>query len=261
MELYFVNAFTDQPFKGNPAAVCLLTKPKKDAWMQKVAKELNLPVTAFVKTEPEGNKLRWFTPTTEIPICGHGTLASAHILWEKGYIDKDESVSFLTKSGKVTAKLKDGWIELNFPSAPDEEIVAPPDLIKAIGVEPKYVGKYKLDYIVEVESDEIVKNLTPNIKAMALLPVRGVIVTSRSSSTEFDFISRFFSPAQGIDEDFVTGSAHCCLGPYWKRKLNKDEFVAYQASARGGVIKVRVSDDRVLLSGQGVTVLQGDLMV
>ncbi|QPA30159.1 PhzF family phenazine biosynthesis protein [Thermaerobacillus caldiproteolyticus] len=261
MKIFLINAFTDQPFTGNPAAVCVLPESKDAEWMQKVAKEINLPTTAFLEYTNGGFSLRWFTPTTEIPLCGHGTLASAYVLWEMGYIKAEHPVSFSTKSGILTATVKNGWIELDFPSAPDHEITASDKLIKALGVVPKYVEKNQLDYIVEVESEDIVKNLTPDIGSIAQLPIRGVIVTSRSSSGKFDFISRFFSPAQGIVEDAVTGSAHCCLGPYWKRRLNKDEFIAYQASARGGMIKVKMSNNRVLLSGKAVTVLKGELFV
>lgn len=198
MKIFLINAFTDQPFTGNPAAVCFLPGPKDAEWMQKVAKEINLPTTAFIEYTNGGFSLRWFTPTTEIPLCGHGTLASAYVLWEMGYIKAEHSVSFSTKSGILTAAVKNGWIELDFPSAPDHEITAPDKLIKALGVVPKYVGKNQLDYIVEVESEDVVKNLTPDIDSIAQLPIRGVIVTSRSSSGKFDFISRFFSPAQGI---------------------------------------------------------------
>ncbi|WP_199425677.1 PhzF family phenazine biosynthesis protein [Thermaerobacillus caldiproteolyticus] len=261
MKIFLINAFTDQPFTGNPAAVCVLPGSKDAEWMQKVAKEINLPTTAFLEYTNGGFSLRWFTPTTEIPLCGHGTLASAYVLWEMGYIKAEHPVSFSTKSGILTATVKNGWIELDFPSAPDHEITAPDKLIKALGVVPKYVEKNQLDYIVEVESEDIEKNLTPDIGSIAQLPIRGVIVTSRSSSGKFDFISRFFSPAQGIVEDAVTGSAHCCLGPYWKRRLNKDEFIAYQASARGGMIKVKMSNNHVLLSGKAVTVLKGELFV
>lgn len=261
MKSFLVNAFTDQPFTGNPAAVCLLSESKDAEWMQKVAREINLPTTAFVNDTNGEFSLRWFTPTTEIPICGHGTLTSAHILWETGYLRTEDPASFSTQSGVLTACMKDGWIQLDFQSAPDQQISFPDKLINALGVVPTYVGKNQLDYIVEVESDDVVRNLTPDIDAIAQLPVRGVIVTSRSNSDKFDFVSRFFSPAQGIIEDAVTGSAHCCLGPYWKRRMNKDEFVAYQASARGGVIKVKNSNDRVLLSGKAVTILKGELFV
>ncbi|AKP47042.1 MULTISPECIES: PhzF family phenazine biosynthesis protein [Bacillus] len=261
MNIFLINAFTDQPFAGNAAAVCFLPESKDAGWMQKVAKEIHLPTTAFIKHTNGKFSLRWFTPSMEIPLCGHGTLASAYVLWEMGYIKAENPVSFSTKSGVLTATVKNGWIELDFPSAPDHEINAPDRLIQALGVVPKYVGKNQLDYIVEVESDDVVKNLIPDIDSIAQLPIRGVIVTSRSSSGRFDFISRLFSPAQGIVEDAVTGSAHCCLGPYWKRRLNKDEFIAYQASARGGMIKVKMANNRVLLSGKAVTVIKGELFV
>ncbi|MBN6188832.1 PhzF family phenazine biosynthesis protein [Aneurinibacillus sp. BA2021] len=261
MELSIINTFTEQPFRGNPAAVCLLNEEKDDKWMQTVAKEINLPTTAFIHYSHHEFYLRWFTTSTEIPICGHGTMASANFLWEKGLIDKGKTISFQTKSGVLRAQLIDGWIQLQFPAIPEEKINNPELLLTALCVKPIYVGKSKLDYLVEVESEEIVRSLKPNIDILAQLPVRGVIVTSKSKTSEFDFVSRFFSPSQGIIEDYVNGSSHCCLGPYWKNKLNKNEFIAYQASERGGILKVRVLDNEVFLSGQAITLFDGKFLV
>ncbi|MGE7926098.1 PhzF family phenazine biosynthesis protein [Viridibacillus arvi] len=261
MELSIINTFTEQAFRGNPAAVCFLSDEKESSWMQIVAKEINLPTTAFIGFLNGEYHLRWFTPSTEIPICGHGTLASSFFLWEKGFVDKDKSITFHTKSGVLKARLIDGWVQLQFPAIIEENVVAPELLIKALGVEPVYVGKSRLDYLVEVESEEIVRNLNPNIDLIAQLPVRGVIVTSLSNANEFDFVSRFFSPAQGIIEDYVNGSSHCCLGPYWKNKLHKTDFTAYQASERGGIIKVKVLDDTIFLSGKSITFFEGKLTV
>ncbi len=261
MNLTILNAFTDQAFKGNPAAVCLLSEEKDSGWMQSIAKEMNLPVTAFINRFKNDFYLRWFTPSTEIPICGHGTLASSYYLWEKGFVKKEKPILYHTKSGVLKAQFIDGWVQLEFPSILEEKTIAPDLLLRALGVEPIYVGENKLDYLVEVASENIVRNLKPSIDLIAQLPVRGVIVTSHSNSNEFDFVSRFFSPAQGLSEDYVTGSAHCCLGPYWKSKLQKSDFTAYQASERGGILKVKVIDDKVLLSGKAVTVFEGHLTI
>ncbi|CEG34905.1 MULTISPECIES: PhzF family phenazine biosynthesis protein [Bacillaceae] len=261
MELTIINTFTDQPFKGNPAAVCLLTGESDSEWMQRIAKEINMPVTAFIQPHNGEWKLRWFTPSIEIPICGHGTLASSFFLWDKGYVPRDQPIAYQTKSGLLTAKFVDGMVQLEFPSLREKETTAPDLLIKALGVVPAYVGQNKWDLLVEVQSEEIVRNLKLDIDSIAQLPVRGVIVTSQSDSSEYDFVSRFFSPAQGLDEDQVTGSAHCCLGPYWKRKLDKSNFIAHQASERGGQLKVEVTEDTVKLSGHAVTIFEGNLTI
>lgn len=260
MPIFQVDAFTGRAFSGNPAAVCLLDETKDDLWMQNVAAEMNLSETAFLEREGEGFNLRWFTPTTEVDLCGHATLASAHILWEEGYLKPDQKASFYTRSGLLTAGRKAEWIDLDFPSEPEEEAIAPPDLVDALGVKPKYVGRNRFDYILEVDSEEAVRNLKPDFSLLAKVETRGVIVTSRASTGGFDFVSRFFAPRVGINEDPVTGSAHCCLGPFWKSRLNKNEFTAYQASARGGVVRVSVAGDRVHLSGQAITVLRGELV-
>ncbi|MFE4429128.1 PhzF family phenazine biosynthesis protein [Peribacillus butanolivorans] len=260
MELTIINTFTDQPFRGNPAAVCFFSEEKNTEWMQQIAKETNLPVTAFIINLHKNEcSLRWFTPSIEIPICGHGTLASSFFLWGKGYAQKNKPIVYQTKSGVLTSKLVDGMVQLEFPSLIEKEAIAPDLLIKALGVVPTYVGQNKWDYLIEVQSEEIVRNLNPDIDLIAQLPIRGIIVTSQSDSSEYDFVSRFFSPAQGLNEDYVTGSAHCCLGPYWKSKLGKNIFQAYQASERGGVIKVEVVEDIVKLSGNAVTIFEGNL--
>ena len=261
MKIYHVDAFTTKSFKGNPAAVCILEHPMVDTWMQNVAMEMNLSETAFLIRQGDGYNLRWFTPRVEVDLCGHATLASAHVLFETGGARHDATIRFYTKSGLLTAALNDSWIELNFPSTPAAEVSAPEGLTAALGVEASYVGKTQFDYIVEVGSEEIVRNLNPSFDALCRVPTRGIIVTSQAGSGEFDFISRFFCPILGINEDPVTGSAHCCLGPYWANKLNKNNLVAYQASERGGIIRVRVDGDRVCLSGQAVTVQKGELLI
>lgn len=256
-----IDAFTDKPFRGNPAAVCILKEAADAAWMQNVAKEMNLSETAFLLPQGEGFNLRWFTPAVEVDLCGHATLASAHVLWELGYLKLDATAQFFTRSGLLTASRQGDWIELNFPVTPPEKVMSFPDnLAVALGVSPKYVGKNQFDYLIEVDSEEIVREMQPNFTLLKTFPVRGFIVTSLASKPEYDFVSRFFAPGAGIDEDPVTGSAHCCLAPFWREKLNKNEFLAYQASARGGIIRVRSHQDRVYLGGQAVTVLRGELI-
>jgi PhzF family phenazine biosynthesis protein len=258
--LFHVDAFTDKPFAGNPAAVCILTDQRPDAWMQQVGAEVNLSETAFVQRQGDSFRLRWFTPKVEVDLCGHATLASAHVLWEEGHAQPDEIIRFHTRSGVLTATRNADFIELDFPLIPEEPTTAPPGLAEALGVPLKYVGKGRFDYLVEVDSEATLRKLAPNFRQLTSLANRGVIVTSRSARPEFDFVSRFFAPGAGIDEDPVTGSAHCCLAAYWRKKLYKDSFVAYQASARGGVVRVRVQGDRAILGGQAVIVSKGLLL-
>lgn len=259
-KIYQVDAFTHKPFAGNPAAVVILPEPRDEIWMQNVATEMNLSETAYLHKIEDGYHLRWFTPACEVELCGHATLASAHTLWEAGELNRIESARFHTLSGLLTAEYNNGWIEMNFPATPDKPDIAPPGLDAALGVTPTYVGKTRFDYLVVVASEETVRSMKPDFTALKEIPIRGVTVTSLSSDSEFDFVSRFFAPGAGIDEDPVTGSAHCCLGPYWRRQLDKDEFLAYQASKRGGVVRVRVAGERVYLGGQAVTVLEGNLL-
>jgi PhzF family phenazine biosynthesis protein len=258
--IYQVDAFTDKPFAGNPAGVCILSEPRDEGWMQNVAREMNLSETAFLLKEQDGFSLRWFTPAVEVDLCGHATLASAHILWEAGYLKPEEQARFNTRSDLLTAERQGDWIEMNFPATPEEPAEAPDDLIEALGVPAAYVGKNRFDYLVEVDSEEVVRNMQPDFTLLAKVSARGIMVTSIPSTQNYDFVSRFFAPQVGINEDPVTGSAHCCLGPYWSKRLEKNEFVAYQASPRGGVMRVRVDGDRVYLGGQAVTVLRGELI-
>lgn len=258
--IFQVDAFTDEPFAGNPAAVCILAEPRSEAWMQNVAKEMNLSETAFLHRHKKGFNLRWFTPAVEVDLCGHATLASAHILWEGGMLSAQERAEFYTRSGILTAERKGKEIELNFPATPEEPTHAPPALGEALGADLKYTGQSKFDYLVEVDSEQVVRDLKPDLALLKTLPARGIIVTSVATSKGYDFVSRFFAPHAGIDEDPVTGSAHCCLGPFWQARLGKTEFVAYQASQRGGVVRVRVASDRVYLGGRAVTVLRGELV-
>ncbi len=255
-----VDAFTNKPFAGNPAAVCVLPAPRGEAWMQNVAREMNLSETAFLVREDDGFHLRWFTPAIEVALCGHATLASAHVLWECGYLKPGEQARFNTRSGLLTADQRGEWIEMDFPVKAEEPADAPSGLGEALGAELKYVGRNQFDYIAEVESEVVLRGLRPNFSLLSEISVRGVIVTARCQTGDFDFVSRFFAPASGVNEDPVTGSAHCCLAPYWAKRLGKTELVAYQASPRGGVVRVRLEGDRVILAGQAVTVVRGELL-
>ncbi len=257
--LFHVDAFTDQPFRGNPAAVCILPGPKDDAWLQRVAAEMNLSETAFLTKMGDGFRLRWFSPTVEVALCGHATLASAHVLWQAGFAAEGQPIHFHTQSGVLKASRAGDDIELDFPLMVAEGATPPPQLAAALGASFRYAGRNRFDYLVEVESEEVVRKLAPDFRLLATLPVRGVIVTSRSADPAFDFVSRFFAPATGINEDPATGSAHCCLASFWRARLHKDDFRAYQASARGGVVRVRVAGDRAVLGGRAVTVARGEL--
>ena len=258
-----VDAFSNTPFQGNPAAVCVLETPQTKEWMQLIAREMNLSETAFILKQESEFNLRWFTPTTEVPLCGHATLASAHTLWTEGYLKPEEIAYFQTLSGLLKARLQRDWIELDFPVNLSEIVTPPPELATALGVDLKTIVKNSLGYLVEVESASIVRDLQPNFSFLKTLSVPGVIVTSvGETNSEYDFVSRFFAPGLGIDEDPVTGAAHCCLAPFWRNKLQQDEFIAYQASARGGVIKVRYDGAaRVFLQGQAVTVMKGEILI
>ena len=257
MRVFQVDSFTDELFKGNPAGVCMFVSKESDRWMQNMAGEMNLSEMAFLREVKEGYELRWFTPATEVDLCGHATLAAAHALWETGELDVDQEAKFFTKSGVLKATKMGDWVQLDFPLEEDEPVHPPQELVDGLKAPFTYVGKNRMDYIVEVESEAILRQLRPDKDALCKLANRGIIVTCKSERDKFDFISRFFAPALGIDEDPVTGSAHCCLGPYWKRKLKEDEFVAYQASERGGILKLRV-DDRVYIRGQARTVFGGE---
>ena len=260
LPLYHVDAFADGPFTGNPAAVCLLPDWKPDRWLQSVAAEMNLSETAFLVPRPGHFDLRWLTPTVEVDLCGHATLASAHALWRYGHAGGDE-LRFSTRSGMLAARRRGEGIELDFPLTPAEPADPPPGLLEALRATAKFVGRSRFDYLVEVESEAALRRLAPDFARLKGVSARGVIVTSASEGGRFDFVSRFFAPAAGVDEDPATGSAHCCLGDYWHRRLGKTEFTAYQASARGGVITVRVAGDRALLGGRAVTVAKGELLV
>ena len=261
LPLFHINAFTRSPFAGNAAAVCMLDEPREDAWLQQVASEMNLAATTFLYPQDDGYRLRWFSAKVELELCGHGTLASAHALWEHGYLAGDAQARFYTRGGVLTAKRDEGWIELNFPAKPEEAADAQLVIGKSLGVTPLYIGKSQLDYLVEVESEEVVRNIQPNFGQLAMLPARGVIVTAAANvASGYDFVSRFFCPSVGINEDPVTGSAHCVLSPFWSNRLGRAQLTGYQASARGGIVRVRLDGDRVFLGGQALTVWRGELL-
>jgi len=257
IRLLQIDAFTDRPFAGNPAAVCLLESKADDEWMQNVAREMNLSETAFVHPLDEGFGLRWFTPAIEVELCGHATLAAAHALWTDGIIGISDPIEFHTRSGVLTCRKRADRIEMDFPATPPEAADAPDGLIDALGIEPSFIGRSKNDKFLVAGPEDMLRALNPDFAVLRRLPMQGVIVTSPSDDAHFDFVSRYFAPAAGIDEDPVTGSAHCCLGPFWAERLGKNEMTAFQASERGGTVYVRVAGDRVFLSGQAVTVLTG----
>jgi PhzF family phenazine biosynthesis protein len=258
-----IDAFAEQAFSGNPAAVCLLDEERDAAWMQSVAAEMNLSETAFVRPAGEVYSLRWFTPAVEVDLCGHATLAAAHALWSESCVSDDVPIRFDTRSGELRAARQGDLIELDFPTtAPVAANLDQPEverLAKALGVMPVRFLQSDFDLLVEVESAHAVRAARPDFRQLAWLEYRGVIITSASDDPRFDFLSRFFGPAVGVDEDPVTGSAHCCLGPYWGERLGKSVMTAYQASARGGIVRVRVSGERVFLGGHAVTVFRGEL--
>ena len=256
-----VDAFTNKPFAGNPAAVCVLRSEPDEQWMRDVAREMNVSETAFLVPRDGGYGLRWLTPMIEVDLCGHATVASAHVLWEGGYLPAGHQARFHTRSGLLTADQRGDWIELDFPAKVAVAAAPPAELLPALGVaQARFVGKNAFDYLIELDSEATVRALRPDHGALAKLPVRGVIVTARASTPGYDFVSRFFAPGSGIDEDPVTGSAHTALGPYWSMPLGKSEFTAFQASPRGGVVRVRVEGDRVKLGGQAVTVMTAELL-
>ena len=261
--IFQVDAFTEEPFKGNPAGVCLLPGPAEAGWMQSVAAEMNLAETAFPVPEGDGFRLRWFTPKIEVKLCGHATLATAHILWEQGLLAPDREARFQTLSGLLTARREGPLIELDFPARPPRP--EPPAwadaVVGALGIKPVYVGMSAEDILFEAADEGAVRCVEPDFATLRALPARGVIVTSRTADKRFDFISRFFAPSVGVDEDPVTGSSHTVLVPYWAGRLGKRTFTAYQASARGGILHLGLDGDRVKIAGTAVTVLRGELVV
>lgn len=267
--LYIVDAFASRPFTGNPAAVCVCSEPAHDSWMQALAAEMNLSETAIVWPEGNGWRLRWFTPTVEVDLCGHATLATAHILLETGAADSSTAILFKTRGGELTARKTNAGIEMNFPAEPAVELPSgdvPEGLLQALRLSepPRAIGRSRLDMLIELIDEAAVRALTPDISAVAELDVRGVIVTSRAGTATaetigVDFVSRYFAPAVGVPEDPVTGSAHCTLGPWWASRLGRNELMGAQVSTRGGIVGVECKGKRVLLNGSAVTVVWGKL--
>lgn len=265
MKIYQVDAFTDQPFHGNPAAVCFLEAEKPEAWLLALAAEMNLSETAFLLNTAGDYRLRWFTPKKEVSLCGHATLATAHLLWSEGYLPPEAHLRFQTLSGELTARRAADWIELDFPARFVEPAAANPKLNHALGLEPVATSKKTQPqgdyYLLEAASEAQVRALTPNFEALNRLGLRAILVTSRATTPGYDFVSRYFAPLLGVNEDPVTGSAHCYLATYWGQKLSQTRFTGWQASARGGTVRCVWEQDRVLLQGQAVTVFRGDLQI
>jgi PhzF family phenazine biosynthesis protein len=257
--IYQVDAFAEKPFKGNPAAVCILPKPMKVEWMQSVARQMNLSETAFIIQKNNGFGLRWFTPQSEVELCGHATLASAHVLWEKGVVPETQKIRFSTLSGWLSATKNQCLIELNFPSAPLIPADCSEEYIAALGPVPDYTAISADKWLLEYHDEKLIYAMKPDFAALRARTGRGLIVTARSEKPGIDFVSRYFAPWIGINEDPVTGSAHCILGPYWGGKLHKNHMTAYQASERGGIVHMRVSADRTYIGGEAVTVFSGEL--
>ncbi|MEM9996764.1 MAG: PhzF family phenazine biosynthesis protein [Bacteroidota bacterium] len=268
--LFIVDAFTAAPFSGNPAAVCLLDAPADEAWMQQVAMEMNLSETAFVLPEgvdatPDGRRLRWFTPAAEVELCGHATLATAHILFETGRVA--DTARFDTISGRLTVTRHGEGYAMDFPARPAMPTLTPGGLLDRLGVGAdavRFVGHTAYDLFVELRNEAAVRALVPDFAGLKTVAGvdRGVIVTARADDGQpYDFVSRFFAPVVRVDEDPVTGSAHCTLAPYWSERLGQTSLVGYQASARGGLVTVDHRGDRVLLGGQAVTMVEGRLRV
>jgi len=259
--LYQVDAFTEKPFKGNPAGVCLLEEPQSNCWMQNLAREMNLSETAYLLPEKEGWRLRWFTPKTEVDLCGHATLASAKVLFELHPEIRGDMIRFYTKSGELLARWMDGRVELDFPAMIGQSFSYESVINNVLGFRPVdavFSGNY---YLFVAEDENLIRKLEPDISALEKLPLPEVIITAQSRDPEFDFISRFFAPQLGVNEDPVTGSTHCMLTPYWADKLGKDTLTAYQASSRGGILHLRLVGDRVKIQGAAKIIFKADLLI
>jgi PhzF family phenazine biosynthesis protein len=265
MRIYQVDAFTDTPFRGNPAGVCLLDSPRPDEWMRGAAAEMNLSETAFLLPSGDRYQLRWFTPAIEVSLCGHATLASAHVLWESGDLRPAATAVFDTRSGPLTARSDAGWIEMDFPVRHVEPAEPASALNRSLGAAPvgtwRRSGEQGMVYLLELDSEAEVRALAPDFAALRAAGVRSVIVTARSANAGFDFVSRYFAPAVGINEDPATGSAHCYLAPFWAPRLRKTELLGLQLSARGGIVGCSPRGERVLLRGRAVTTIRGELVV
>lgn len=266
--IFQVDAFSDSAFAGNPAAVVVMDEERSTEWMQNIAAEMNLSETAFVRHLSDNRyALRWFTPGMEVDLCGHATIATAHVLWTQGYASTQSPLVFDSRSGDLPVRYLDGLVQLDFPATPAEECAAPSGLVESfevagVSIVPDFVGRSRFDYLVVLDSESQVRNLDVDFRRLAACECRGVIVTAASNETQdCDFVSRFFAPAANVDEDPVTGSAHCCLSVYWSARMGQDSLTGYQASARGGYVRITMQNDRVLLRGNAVTILKGELLV
>lgn len=259
--LFHIDTFTQFPFSGNPAAVCILPSPADETWMGRVAAEINLSETAFLGKKDDGSYfLRWFAPKGEVDLCGHATLASAHVLWDEGFHPIGEEIQFITNSAHIICKRTENWICMSFPIIEYEKEELPTGIVESLGIEPKFCAKTSLnDFLLEAESEVVVEKLKPDFRKLQELPCRGVIVTAPAIDKDFDFVSRFFAPSIGIDEDPVTGSSHCSLGTFWSKKLSKKMLIGKQISKRGGIIKISLEKDNITLSGQAVTLIRSEL--
>ena len=259
--LFQVDAFTRKPFAGNPAAVCLLEQEADAGWMQALGAEMNLSETAFVRRLAAGFELRWFTPSVEVDLCGHATLAAAHVLWEQGWLKAEQAAHFHTRSGLLIARQSAEGIALDFPATPAAACAAPTGLLQALGIDQGRVCFNGVDYLVELEDEAVLRRLQPDFAGLRHVKMRGVMVTALSRHASCDFVSRFFAPGAGIDEDPVTGSAHCTLAPFWAQRLGKNDLTGFQASPRGGEVRMHLQGERVILIGAAVTVFKGRLCI
>ncbi len=255
--MYLVDAFAEGPFRGNPAGVCLLESWPNDAWLANVAMEMHQSETAFLVPAGDEFELRWFTPKVEVDLCGHATLASAAVLWHCGRAAA--AITFATRSGELRAERSGDEIQLDFPATLPEAADPPDGLIEALGARPTAVARSRFDNLVEVATEDELRRIAPDFRRLLDVETRGTIVTAVSADKRFDFVSRFFAPTAGIDEDPATGSAHCTLAPYWNQRLGKSDFQAYQASQRGAALGVRLRGDRVALTGRAIVTLSGTL--
>ena len=260
--IYQVDAFTTQPFKGNPAGVCVLNDEPSESWMQNIAMEMNLSETAFVFPVNDIRTIRFYTPEAEIVLCGHATLSASHILYETGIVKSDEEIKFSSKAGVLLIIKHGDWITMNFPSYKLEKIEIPPEFMKLTGKQPTEL--YRAGYgwtLALLKNENEVITMKPAFQLMKQSEFGDLIVTAPSSEPEYDFCVRCFAPALGIDEDPVTGSAHCALVPFWHGKTGKSQFVSHQVSKRGGILKVALKGERVEISGQATTIFKADLFV
>jgi PhzF family phenazine biosynthesis protein len=260
--IYQVDAFTDQPFRGNPACVCIIENEMSDAWMQNVAMEMNLSETAFILKSENGFIIRFFSPVSEIPLCGHATLSSAHILFDEGFVSRNEKINFKSKAGDLVISSSGSWIKMNFPAYEAEKMKIPADFEKIAGIDPAELHRTAHGWVIALlKNEKEVRNLNPDFRLMKKSEFGDLIVTAPSDDNNFDFCVRCFAPALGIDEDPVTGSAHCALAPFWNHRTGKKDFISHQVSKREGVLKVELKKDRVEVSGQAITVIRGELFV